>query len=289
MGPHSGKFAVIDSINTVRNWQINDQQSNPKAVASNTQNGTARRQGISSWAGSFNCYGHTPVVMPGEFFDFLGYTAPNDDAAGSAGTSYAGNAIVDSVVITWNWQNGDILSHVVNFSGNLALTVNDAEAAFEDATDPELHSICGTKIEYSTDDTTFYELKNITQATLTITAANQAYVNSSTVCGTGRRAGPIDWTLALNQQDTKRTGAAAAFVVLKNTDYAWKLYVDGTDFWKLKYGMVRDFTNITCDRESGAIIGRTINVEMNGLVGSTVGYITAPGAETNFWPIVPEE
>jgi hypothetical protein len=46
---------------------------------------------------------------------------------------------------------------------------------------------------------------------------------------------------------------------------------------------VRDFSGITVNRETGAIIARTINVDMAAYYGSNAGQILLPGG-TQFWP-----
>lgn len=281
----SGMLALLDGISTVRNFNLTDTQNNPPIRASNTQSGTARRKGIKSWSGSYGSYGATPLYMPGEFFDFKAFMppptlVPNDDCE-----AYSGSAIVDSVAITWNWTSGEVLSHVVNFSGHLGLSLLSAQQGI-DATDVEALEVCGTKWQYSIDGTTWYEWPTLAQAVLTITAANQAYVNSQTACETGRVAGPIDWTLALTEQNCQRLESNYP---TKGNDYQFKGFVDATDHWRLKWGKLKDFTNIQADVESGAIIGRTANIEMNGIVGSTVGRIYKPGYNSGtgagiYWP-----
>lgn len=268
MGPQSGRFGVIDGISTVRNWSINDVSTLPKGVASSTKNGALRRPGIRSWTGSFAFYGHTPPVMPGSLFDFAGYTAPNDGVSGN-GVVYLGQAICDSASIVWNWQSGDIISGTCNFSGHLELTTDVDE--YLDTTSPNAPSICGTGIFYNAT-----EWENVTQATLNLTAANGSYVNSSTGCWTGRRPGPVDATLSVVEQEVAR----GSFEI--GDDLIVKIMVDGTDFWELKWMKVKDFSGLSVDRETGAIMSRTVALEKNGFNGGT-GWIKKPGG-TTWWP-----
>lgn len=277
MGVHSGKFATVNGISTVRNWTVVDDITNPKFTASNTLGGTGRVSGIQSWSGSFGFFGGMPSVLPGEIFAFLGYTAPDDDISG-AGMRAAGNAVVDNVVITYNWANGDIISSVANFSGDLALAWASG-AQIVDATAPDVPSICGAKIETSDDGAAFTVLPNVTQAVLTISAANQKYVNSSTNCWTGIKPGPIDFTLAITREDNLINALA------KGANKVIKLWHSATalDFWLLKWGKVKGFTGITANSETGEIIKHTVTLEKNGFVGGSVGEVTAPGSVA-YWP-----
>lgn len=277
MGVHSGKFATVNGMSTVRNWTIVDDITNPKYVASNTLGGTGRESGIQSWSGSFGFYGGMPSVLPGELFAFLGYTAPDNDISG-AGMRASGNAMIDSVVITYNWANGDIISSVANFTGDLAL-VWASGVQVVDGTIPTVPSICGAKIETSDDGVAFTPLPNVTQAVLTITAANQKYVNSSTNCWTGVKAGPIDFTLAITREDNLIATLA------KGSNKVVKVWHSATalDFWLLKWGKVKGFTGITANAETGEIIKHTVTLEKNGFVGGVVGTIRTPG-DVAYWP-----
>lgn len=275
MGVHSGKLAVLNGFSTVRNWNINDIITNPKYVASNTLNGAGRGVGIQDWNGSFGFYGAVPSVWPGETFAFLGYTAPGDDIEGSNGQRGSGNAIIDNVAITWNWQNGEIISSVANFSGNGALAWADG-AALTDATAPDVPSVCGTKIQASIPDgSAFADIANVSQAVLTISAANLAYSNASTACWMARKAGTIDWTLALTIEDDIFIG--------KGLDKQIKCFISATEFYLLKWGKMKDISGITANRESGEIIKHTATFEMNGFVDGVAGQIVLPDLSV-WWP-----
>lgn len=281
-GVHSGRFGVIDGITGVRSWNISESNTNPAFKSSATKNGTGRSDGIHSWNGSYNAFGRIPFAMPGEFISFAGYTAPDNDTLAGVGTVYEGSAIIDSVVMNWNFATNELLSHVVNFSGDGALTATDADTALADATAPAVYPPSAGKVEFSAAGSTYTVLTNITQATLTISAANQSAVNSSSASGTVRTPGDIDWTMALTQE--KVTRAAASDILIKS-NYYFKLFTDATDFWLLKWGKVRDYSGIEINRETGAIIKRTINIDMSGFVGGVAGSITKPGAGSAWWPV----
>lgn len=278
----SGKFGVVNSYSTVRNWSINDVVSPQRFIGSNTKRGTGRRKGVRSWTGSFSAYGAVPTALPGSSFTFTGYTGPTNGISG-AGVTYSGTAFVDSVAVTWNWGSGSILSHVVNFSGHLALTKGSASTT--DVTDPDVPVVCGAKITYNevieTVDTDV-EWQNLVQATLTMSTPSIPYVNSSTiasgVCWTGRTGGILDWTLAVTEQNEDRLAILEIGEMLD-----LKLWADDTDYYRLKWGMVEGYSGLNVDRETGAIISRTVNLGMNGYNG-TEGQVTLPGAGSNLWP-----
>ena len=281
-GVHGGRFGVVDGVSQVRNWQINDDGNLARGVNSASKMGSFRRKGTAAWAGGYSAHGAVSGVMPSELFGFLGYTAPDNDTAGGAGQTYAGDAIVDSLGITWNWAGGNVIEHQIGFSGHLGLTAAAADAAVLDATisDPEVIGVC--KITRSVDGSTWVEIENITQASLNIQAANAAYINSSTASNTGRVPGPIDWTASIGVEDNLLGSGLSKF-----SDYYFRFYVTASTFYELKWGTVKSFSGLQISRETQQVIAHTINIEMNGTknVSSvlTAGHILLPGGAT-WWP-----
>lgn len=280
-GPHSGRWAVVNGQSTVRNWTVNELQEARRYYASNTKSGAGRKLGPRDWNGNFGGYGAVPALLPGETFTFKGFTAPDNDAESPGnGVVYEGPAIVDSIAITWNWGAQELISYVCNFSGNGRLT-NSVTTALLDSTDPDPPIVCGTKLEYNTGSADV-EWDYLTQAVLTMTCENQAYLNSSTIdtgeCWRERKKGNFDWTLALTEEDTDRDNKPDP-----GDDILCKLYVDGSTFWELKWGHIENFSNITADRESGTILSRQVNLAMNGFDGSSTGYVKKPDT-TSIWP-----
>lgn len=293
MSVHSGKWGVVNGASTVRNWSINDTHTPQTYVASNTRFGTGRRRGIEDWNGNYAFYGHTPPVMPGETFTFLGYTAPDDDVSGN-GNRYTGSALVENVQINWNWQGGEILNGVVNFQGNLALTHEESGADIDDLTVPTVPPIADTRIMYLQDG--FWKSwDTLVSANLTITSALQTYVNSGTIVidgstkriWTGRKCGPIDWSLQVTDQDVQRSN-----LFTKGEIVGIRLYVSVTQYWQLMWGQVQEFTGITVDRETGAIIQKTVPINASmmdpdaGTYDASVGSIRRPAdsASNPWWP-----
>lgn len=280
MGVHSGKFGVVNGEDTVRQWSISDAQTLQTYVASNTQFGTGRQPGVESWSGSFQKYGYLPGVMPGSQISFVGYEAPDNDVSGD-GMRYSGNALVSQLQVNWDWGAGAIINSQVDFAGHLALTAA-VGAEITDSVFPTVPPVTVTKIEYSTNDSDYTELDCLVTAQWTLTSALQAYVNSCTIVSsrlwTGQKSGPIDWTLAITQQDNARPLA-------KGTRVSLKLYINATEFFLLKWARLQDYTGITVDRETGAIISQTLNFGMDGFNtdASTVGQIVLPDLSV-WWP-----
>lgn len=277
-GVHGGRFAAINGIPAVRNWQINDNGSLASFVNSATAIGHGRRVGITSWSGNYAAHGGNPAVYPGQEIGFTGYSAPYNDLLGAAGPTYVGNAMIASIGMNWDWASGNVLEHQVAFEGDLGLTTNPAGTAVLDATldDPEPVGPC--HIDFSADGTTWTALSNVAQATLQIVNAIQSYVNSSTSGGTGRKAGILDASGNLVIQDSLLGSA----VLVKGTAYQFRWYTTASLFWLTKWMRVKEFTGLQPNPETGAIESYNCALEMAGIedvAGTpTKGTILAPGA-----------
>jgi hypothetical protein len=283
MGVHTGKFGVVNGQTGVAEWSISDNQSLVTALNSATANGTARRAGVEEWSGSFKAHGGHPLLLPGDQFNFAGYVAPDNDTLSGVGQRYTGVAIVNQWALTINWSTNELLSQQVDFGGHLALTVQEAQAAYSDSGVPRLLSPAFAKIEYSTDGTTWAVWNELESATLTITNAVQTYVNSSTLTGgrlwTGRKPGATDWNLSVVEQSNARDKW------VKGTQLQLRVYINATEFFLLKWGVVKEFTGLQVSRESQAILKQTVNFEMNGsdVTTGALGQIVKPDL-TAYWP-----
>lgn len=279
---HSGKFAVVDGQSTVRNWTISEIQAAAVFVASNTNGATGRRRGVLDWSGGFSQYGGTPLNMPGEALTFKGFTAPDDDISG-VGKTYEGTAIIDQIVVNWNWETGGIISTDYTFSGNGLLSKSTDTVV--DATAPDVPETCGTKVEtaivYVATVPTWVELVKLVSATLTITSANQTFVNSATANGVQRKAGVIDWAASIVSQDLDAITSAN----LETEDLGLRMYINATEFWFLTFGVITGQESITADREGGAMLSQTLNIAMNAEdTDEGDGEIILPGAGSAWWP-----
>jgi len=290
MSVHSGKFGVVNGVSTVRNWTLEQVSASQAFVASNTRGGTGRRKGVKDWTGSYSCYGSTPPAMPGELFNFEGYTAPEDDQWGSDGLTYYGQALVTQVALNLNFESSEIWNFQTSFGGDGALARKSDVIA--DATDPRAYSPLDSKIVILDPDRSVLgsgslsasagEESCITSAALTLSVPDNTYVNSCTTPWTGRRAGPLDWTGTLNSQHIDPDDLGFEI----GDDVILQLWVDDVNYWEFKWVHIKDFTGLTIDRETGAILSMGIAIEMNGFVdGLGDGHIKLPGTPgTPWWP-----
>lgn len=288
MGVHSGKFAVVGGISTMRGWSVNEVTSPRPYVASNTLGGTGRRRGNKDWTGTVGMYGGKPVYMPGDTFTFEGYTAPANDIDGGTGAVYTGTAIVDQLVINWNWATADPISHSMNFGAASGALSCSSTTALVDSTFPDcpdiidlvpLCSVLGGGSGYEI-------ISCVTDIALTINAANKPFVNSCTGGNTHRKMGPIDWSMAINVQDDNKV--SLPFDIGDMVAFQLPVPIDGdpSAHWLLEWGQILGFSNLSVNRETGDIIGMTINVGMAGFdhENEEVGQIVLPGEENPWWP-----
>ena len=287
MGVFSGRLGIIDGQSTVRNWNVSEVGTLPKYVASNTRGGSSREKGTRDWTGGFGLYGAIPSILPGDQFAFKGMTSADDLTEGNAGEQLSGSARVLSLTVNWNWAGGELLSMEVSFGGHLVLTKANAVLT-QDLTVPASLPIAGTKIQHSADGASWHDIPNLTTASLTIVSEVPTYVNSSTfdaateALWTGRTKGPIDWTMSMNQEDNKPGGTNGYPAI--DSKHQLRCYINSTEFWLLKWAQFSDYSNLTVDRESGAIISRTLNCGMAGIKDGVDGSITLPGAGSAWWP-----
>lgn len=275
MGAHSGKFATVGSMSTTKGWSVSETSSPAKFVTSNLSGGSGRTKGIFDWTGSVNGLGGDVPHMPGESFTFTGFLAPDNDVSGN-GSSISGTALVESIVIDWDFAAAEPLAWTLNFGGHLAATWSTATVT--DTTDVNAVTPCGLLVKNGTDT-----LTDVTTVSMTISNELQTFVNSSTyaagTCWTGRKAGNIDWTVAITQQASNRGVANAPDM---GTNNILSLYTTATEYWYLKWGHVENYSGIAADTDSGAIVERTINYSMNGW-NAAQGSIQRPGAGSAWW------
>jgi hypothetical protein len=278
-GPLSGRYGVVNGITGIRNWQINDNGQTSPFVTSGTALGHGRKGGVTSWSGGYSHFGAVPPVLPGVLFGFQGFTAPDNSLLGSVGQKYVGNAMVDSVSINWDWTSGNVIDNQTSFQGHLGLVPSSGAYPYNDASISDPEPVCGTRIDISSDGTTWTTLPYVLQAGLQIQNQVQAYTNSSTGCTTGRVAGPIDWSANLAIQDT----VLGSGLLSKYGIYQFRFYTTSSLFWLLKWGIVKEFTNLQVSPETGQIVQYSATIEMAGVSGGLLGTIKAPGAGSSYW------
>jgi len=286
----SGKYgAVGGSFDTIRRWTLSEVTTPAEFRTSNTLSGTGRREGVYDYNGVIEGYAGVPPYMPSEYFDLELFTAPTTGARGASGISHeATNAIVESVTINWNWGTCQLLDWSLAFAAGEPLAINHTTNTTVDAVVPDPPIICGTKVTLTTNDTVW---PNIVTASLTITANNPTYVNSSTQCTTGRRPGIIDWNAAIVEQATGPNATlskATCLLTEVGGDTVLRLWVDATTYWDLTWAHLMSITDLEANDDTGDIIQQTNNFAMNGFDAGVAGHIGRPGEDGGsnpyWWP-----
>lgn len=270
----AGTGGAVNTIEQVRTWQIESKAELAEYASSNTRQAMAAMDGNTDWTGSYTAYGAEPEAMPNEAFSFAGSI---DGTNGASGT-----AIVESIEIDWDIEGGKPIGHVVNFAANSALVIGA-----QVATDTSLllpPSAIGTKIELGTlvAVPVWTEVDDVRTIKLTISAANQGYVTSSTGGGTRRKAGNIKLDLSYSVYE-----GDWASLPTPNLEKAIRLYDDAASFWLINWIKFGAASNLLVDREGGGLVGATMNAAHMPLAtvdaAITEGTITKPD-ESEWWP-----
>ena len=247
--------------------------------------------------------------MPGQYFDFEGFTHPTAFHSSSVGIVLKSQqfnsvghplhlrlgCIVESVQIEWNFQDGSLIRHITNFAQANALPLVEVSETQIDTSMFTPNPICGASLQgVLIDDTTdlvdiatdsaITEIPNVVSATLTLNSNNQTRVNSSTNCATARECGIVDAEFSFVEQSHVRPfnlGEQTHLRVVHSDGLAWNLrgmmYVNRSDF--------------RVDIETGAIIQQTNNFSLKARIDGTdttpdpdvpetaIGYISRPGEE----------
>ncbi len=279
----TGITGAVDSVHTVGRWDVNSSADLAAVIASNTKAGRLHLAGNKDWAGSYKAFGHTPQKMPGDSFTFTGKM---DTKAGPTVIGVEGLALVDQVVIVIDVEAGLPIVHDVTFSADGALTYLDSYTDFSDTVVPDPPSSIGAKIETAEAIATpvFTEIIDFRTATLTITRENVAYVSAATAGQTRRKLGNfnIELSFAIYEADSTK-------LIVPNAIKHIKLWVNATEFWELKWMRFGDLSDIEVNRETGDIIGATLNALMHGFAqvpaGSAAveGFVKDPAVAT-VWP-----
>jgi hypothetical protein len=281
MGIKSGKYGAVDGISTMRNWGVNETSGTKKFGASNTLGGAGRRRGNRDWTGSIGHYGGKPLVMPGDLFTFTGYTTPDSGISG-AGKTRVGPAIVENIAVNWNWESADPVNTVINFAANGVLATGSGDIS--DVSNIDVPSPIGGGVRIlAAGGSSYGTLCPVVSAALNVIAENKAYTNSCSSGQTQREPGNIDWNLALviQEHDIDQLPFAIDDYIGIQIDVG----EEADNFWQLTYGIVKDFTGIVVDRETGNIIQVTVNIEMScDDNDSNIGEIILPGESTPWWP-----
>jgi len=282
--PKTGKYGAADGIACLRNWSINDLAELKEYACSATQGMKGRQAGIRDWNGSYEAYGAQPVYMPGECFEFSGYTAPSsiDCGLGSGtGPTYTGDCVVEQVQIVWNWESSENIVVTTQIQGNGELVLATGEIL--DEAPAIILPTRNSKGFFLWDGAQELELC-VKSGTLTFTSDVKDFANSCTAGWRNRQPGILDWTLSCESDDDDRS----TLQDLEPNDIVWlRLYINQTEYYDLKWGMVQDFSGLTVNVETSDIISQTLNIASSPADPDTgdLGAIILPDL-TQYWPYV---
>lgn len=296
MGYHSGKYAVVNGVGAVVQWGIEDDSDTKEVINSQTYAMPMQLDGVNHWSGSIEQDGANPVagLMPGKIFAFTGYTAPDNDTAGGTGSIYSGNIMVERMTLTFNWETGDVEKISYEFQGALGLSFASGQAAIFDTSTPTYYgtkSLPQPKITVANAGGTWIPgaLTNwpyVTQLTMTLSNEVQPVVNASTGGLTDRKAGPWKLEVSVTEQEVLRS------LYEKDNILSLQIPVDPTftNYWSIKWLHVKNFTGISANRETGAIITRNTNLLFQAFdkqIPPILGAINLPGSPgVDWWPSV---
>lgn len=273
----SGIGGCVNGKGGIRRWSVNYSGGVQEYASSGTKGSKAQIKGIKDWSGSYDAYGHTPLVMPGDEFDFEGAGAEGALAPGASGP-----ARCEEVTITVDIEGGTIISHVVTFSGNGELS--RAAITGTPGTDVLEPGVGGkVMIGAAAAAPSYAAVVDVRTVTITLRRETHPYASSDTGGWqervVGNLGGEVSYTLYLDDFSTLPTEGDMKAV---------KVYVNETEFWEIIALMVASVGPLEIDRESGVPIGATVNLTFSGMyttttLNDTQGKIDKPGV-SNWWP-----
>lgn len=273
MGVITGKLGAVNGVPCIRSWGINDVQNVQTVIASCTDGATGAIPGNNDWSGTFSQFTGSPTHLPG---DTLSFAASMDGVNGLSGP-----VIVDSITINWDIESGAPIECITAFSANGALTYaanTDSDATLFDQEDVVSK---GSILKHG--PTAIVTRDDLRTMTMTLTADNKSYVSSSTAGETKRLAGNISGTVSATvyEDDLSNLPSPGSYE-------HWKMFVGVTLFWEIKWILINNLSGIEINRESGDLVGATINGMFSAFDDTTPapvkGTIEQPGAvPVNYW------
>jgi hypothetical protein len=242
----SGKSAAINGFSTLRNWNVNQTDSESSGFSFNSNPAQFGFAGNKDWNGSAQFYGNEPPVMPGAAISFIGYTGTN---------RWTGDAICESITLDCDIEGGGILGGTINFAGNGALAPG-AGAAVTDSTAPAAASSIGCKASWDTGSEV--DISDVRSWSLTITANNPSYASSTTAGIIKRVFG--NWTATAS---VTLYEASSTAIIAPGTFGVLRLYVNASDAWEFEW-MIQKNPAQTFDQEGAAVTGATYAFNYTG-------------------------
>jgi hypothetical protein len=223
--------------------------------------GRQRRPGIKDWNATYNSYGPNPEYWPGDEVPFLG------SIDGLVGLS--GDCMVIQQAITWTPEGNLPITHVGSVVGMGPLTRGSAVVAEPSPSDPDMSDqVCVELTAVNIDTPTWVKEEDTRQITLTYSVAPLEYSSCSTL-GTVKREDAL-WDVALSYDVYTDD-----FALLPDEGEPYGVRIEsffGSGVYHLLNWMrVQDLTNMMVNRQTGELVGATVNMmsSVSELVGAT--------------------
>lgn len=250
MAVFSAKTGKISSdgtnaITTVRNVELHYTANNPRGNASNTDQGQQFAvNGAKDFTGSFNFYGKTFPVTVGASMTLVAHN----------GTERAtGTALVESVMVECDIENGNMIQGTVTFGGNSALTFSTTTTALTDTSDPpENYPSIGCKAQWGTNaaSPSYSDLNDVRKWSIKYGCKLNPYNSSSTAGVTKRVAGPFTGAEVSIDVFNSNPSELVTAGITPGGFGAARLFVDSTTYYETRY-LVCDGVDHSTDIEEG--------------------------------------
>lgn len=262
----SGRYGAVNNISQLQNWNLEWTMTDDAQANSYTRAGKMRDSSIQDWTGGGTWLGSSFPSMEG--FNFTGYCAPSNGVYGTAGTTYSGRALWNSVTISGDVSSGGRINVQMQWGGDGALTVGSS--AVTDTANPDILMAMDCEISFGDTELRWKSFN------LNITNDTQTLVDSGTNGWTARYAGILDFTGSVTQATDVHLDENGALDTLL-------IKCGALTVFELNYARVMSFSGLTVDPSSGAIIEATTNFGMAAHDDSgTLGSMTVLG--TQIWP-----
>lgn len=268
----SGQYGAVkigsEVASTITNWQINSTSTTNAYTASNTKGGTGRKPGMRSANGSFAGMGPIPAVLPGQRFNFVGFTGPSNGTSTGQGKLYSVPAIAESASITWDYEGRGFVNYTLNFISDGQLSVTTG-ASIQDTSYPIAIQPDPDKTIEIVGEETQECYWNIANATLNLNCNISTYSNTCTGGWQQASPGALDWSLSCSVQNDDIT----AYPFDVGDDIALRLYGDSENYWLLKWLHCREMSGLTVDIAGNGLVTFSMNFDGNGFFDEKKGVV----------------
>jgi hypothetical protein len=274
--PYSGKTGYLKGVTSMREWGVSLKGGQTGYASSATKGAEAQLPGWQDWSADFIVHNHLAIVVPGQVFDFGG------SFNGAAGIT--GSVIIDELDMSWDIEGAKAIEQSIKASGNGPYGIG-ACAVTETAVQNPLSSF-GTygSLLVTTVGGSLTRVPGIKSMSMKLSAKNAEYKDSDTDGWVYRLPGVLTGSVdfGVNVSD-------ASLLPVPGTYATVQLYVPGvngaapSEFWKIKYVQFGDISGIKVNRETGAVVGATLNAKFSAYWNGNEGQIVGPSGVT-LWP-----